>query len=117
MYTPVPTTSRANPAAGAPLAAGLDEIVRMLHELKCGLDEVQRTLRSRQKSHYTVEEVARFTARAPYTVRRWIAEGRIKAIRVSGSGPKGRLLIARDQLDVLIGSALGGEIPDAAASC
>jgi excisionase family DNA binding protein len=93
----------------------LDDVLRLLHELKGGLDEIRATLQARRKDNYTVEEVAGFTGRTPYTVRRWITEKRIKAIRIFGTGPKGRLLIPRKELDALIASGLGARIPESAA--
>jgi hypothetical protein len=42
-------------------------------------------------------------------------EKRIRASRIDGSGPHGRLLVARDQLRKLIDSARGGGLPDVLA--
>jgi excisionase family DNA binding protein len=86
----------------------------LLRPLRTELEAIRTTLQSRRKDHYTVDEVAKLTGRTPYTVRRWISESRLKAIRISGTGPKGRLLIPRDELDTLIASGLGAKIPDAA---
>jgi excisionase family DNA binding protein len=80
------------------------------------VNEVRLTLQGQRKPHYTVEEVAELSGRTPYTVRRWIAEKRIAASRISGTGPRGRLLIAREELDTLIRSGLGTDIPDAVAN-
>jgi hypothetical protein len=79
--------------------AALAESVRAIHDLLAG----------HQKSHYTVEEVAALTGRAPYTVRTWVRDGIVEAIRVHGTGPRGRLLGPREQLCRLVegGSAAG----------
>ena len=89
-------------------------ILGSLQRLERGQDEIRRQLAGHAKSHLTVEEVGELVGRAPYTIRRWVAEGRISAIRVTGSGPKGRLLVPRDQLDELLRSGKGGNVPEAA---
>jgi excisionase family DNA binding protein len=63
------------------------------------------------KPLYTVGELAALTGRSDYTVRRWILEGRITATRVMGTGPRGRLLIAHEQLRKLVEGGFGGEMP------
>jgi excisionase family DNA binding protein len=70
-----------------------DPITRHLVTLSAQLDELRRAIPGRRKDFYTVDELADLTGRAPYTVRTWIHAGRVTAIRVAGSGPKGRLLI------------------------
>jgi excisionase family DNA binding protein len=75
------------------------------------LTEVRDRLAGHYKPVYTVEEIAGLTGRSAYTIRRWIKERRIEAIRVSGTGPRGRLLVARDQLQRLVSTGLGGQVP------
>jgi excisionase family DNA binding protein len=91
----------------------LSQVVHLLQELRSGLAEVQATLRAKVKEHYTVEEIAEMTGRSQYTVRRWITEKRIRATRISGTGPKGRLLIPREEIGSLISGGLGGHVPEA----
>jgi excisionase family DNA binding protein len=85
-----------------------------LGDIRAAIEDIRRILADRQKSHLTVEEFADQTGRASYTVREWIKDGRIAAIRIAGTGPKGRLLIPREELQKLVASALGGRIPAAA---
>ncbi len=98
-----PSTGRSDLAPPADLAP--DTVARhlmLLPAILAALSELRLTLVGQLKSHLTVEEVAKEVGRAPYTVRAWIRDGRIGAIRVSGSGPKGRLLIPREELRKLI---------------
>ena len=79
----------------------------VLDYILAALDEIKDCLAGRTKSHLTVAELARQVGRSEYTVRRWITEGRITATRVAGTGPKGRLLIAREQLNKLVMAGSG----------
>jgi excisionase family DNA binding protein len=83
----------------------------VLRQIVDELREIHEMLAGARKAFYTVDEVAELTGRTPYTVRRWVSEGRICATRVQGTGPRGRLLIAHDQLQQLIGSGRGGTVP------
>jgi excisionase family DNA binding protein len=95
----------------------LNDLVAALNTLfaplKADLEYIRATLSARRKDFFTVEEVARLTGRSAYTIRRWITEQRLKAIRVSGTGPRGRLLVPRAELEVLIAAGLGDDIPEA----
>jgi excisionase family DNA binding protein len=85
-------------------------------ELFGELAAIRDALSRRTKSHMTVDEVAEAVGRSAYTIRRWIAEGRIAAIRVGGTGPRGRLLVAQSELERIIHQGLGGLVPTAVLS-
>jgi excisionase family DNA binding protein len=93
--------------------AALRDILSVVLYLKLAIDDLREQLSSKRKSHYTVGELADVFGRSPFTVRRWITEGRIKAIRVEGTGPRGRLLVSRDQLQALLANGMAGNVPDA----
>jgi excisionase family DNA binding protein len=94
------------------LPDGLTELLKpVLEQLLVNVREIRELLAGSHKDWYTVEEVAELTGRTPYTIRRWVKEDRITATRVSGTGPRGRLLIAREQLQRLIAMGKGGEVP------
>ncbi|MEI7687898.1 MAG: helix-turn-helix domain-containing protein, partial [Planctomycetota bacterium] len=61
--------------------------------------------------HFVVEEVAELTGRSAYTIRRWISEKKLQAIRLRDGGPRGKLLIARAELERLIGDGKGAAVP------
>ena len=108
-----PGAQAADPAGALP-GDMPEEIHRLLVNVKLAVDEIRARLVSKCKPYYTVQEVAVLVARSGYTIRRWIAEGRIKAIRVEGTGPRGRLLVPRNQLDALVSTGIGAAVPDAA---
>jgi len=93
--------------------ADVAQVVRCLPTVESGLKALKDQLGRRTKTHLTVEEVAEITGRAPYTVRRWIKEKRIRAQRIKDGGPKGRLLVPREEIEQLIAGGLGAEVPDA----
>ena len=92
----------------------IEEMYGLLIYVKDAIEYVRAQLAAKRKDHYTVPEFGDLVRRSPYTVRRWIAEGRVKAVRVQGTGPKGRLLVPHDQLDALVVAGMGTEIPAAA---
>ena len=49
------------------------------------------------KEFYSIHEVAQYVKRSPYTVRKWILDGKIKAIRIAGTGTHGRLLVPHSE--------------------
>jgi excisionase family DNA binding protein len=85
----------------------------VLAQILDALTEIRERLAGAHKPLLTIEEVAQLVGRAPFTVRRWVKEGRLKATRVSGTGPRGRLLVSQDQVRGLIDAGLGGEVPAA----
>jgi excisionase family DNA binding protein len=104
-----------------PQSAGMADVVDvptflrsvgdLLARLDLSLEEVLSLLRGCRKELLTVEEVARAVSRDPLTVRRWIKDGRLRSIRVQGSGPRGRLLVPREELSRLVGMGLGSALP------
>jgi excisionase family DNA binding protein len=77
------------------------------------LDRLRELLAGRRKENFVVEEVAELTGRSEYTIRRWITEGKLKAVRINEGGPRGRLLIPRSELDKLVAAGRGSEIQEA----
>jgi excisionase family DNA binding protein len=110
-----PCESQPGPAS-APAGGRIDEIYGLLRSLSVAVEEMRALLAAKRKDHYTVEEVAAMTGRSPYTIRRWILEERIKAIRIEGTGPKGRLLVPRGELNNLVSAGMGASIPAAVLS-
>jgi hypothetical protein len=89
----------------------IEQILGMIPGLVAAVGEIRQLLSGRQKDFYAVEEFAELVRRAPYTVRSWIRDGRVSAIRVSGTGPRGRLLIPRAEINKVIDTGLGGQVP------
>ncbi len=118
----IPTVRPARPGGGPappdPLLARLVAMESQIADL-CGhlptvlqkLDALSELLGSRRKESYVVEEVAELTGRSEYTIRRWITEGKLKAVRITEGGPRGRLLIPRSELDRLVACGRGAEVP------
>jgi excisionase family DNA binding protein len=86
---------------------------RKFPSLETTLADLRALLTRRRKDHYVVEEVAQLTGRSAYTIRRWISEGKLKAIRLRDGGPRGKLLIPRTELERLVGAGMGENVPDA----
>jgi hypothetical protein len=106
------TTLRAS--GGGDFVSGIDDrLVTILDQLFLAVADIRQQLSGKQKSHLVVEEVAEATGKSPYTVRQYIRQGRIQAIRVTGTGPKGRLLVPREELAKLIPAGLAGQVPAA----
>jgi excisionase family DNA binding protein len=86
---------------------------QVLHRLNY-LDRIEQRLAGIEdrihgavKDYFTVGEIAGLVGRSAYTVRRWVGEGKLAALRVEGTGPRGRLLIPRGEIEKVIG---GGHV-------
>lgn len=78
------------------------------------LDALIAVAEEHHKPLLTVDEVADLTGRSAYTVRRWVKQGLLRARRVDGAGPKGRLLTERGELERLLRRGLAEQVPAAA---
>jgi hypothetical protein len=76
------------------------------------MQRVQELLQRGQKDPVTVREFADLVCRSPFTIRMWIKRGRIEAKRVIGTGPRGRLLIDRNQLSRVIQAGRGSNLQE-----
>ena len=115
----VPPFPKGSPALD-PRLGGVtaEEVVPLLAQIPMilvALQEIRTLLSERSRPLLTVEEVAELVSRSPYTIRAWVREGRLQATRIAGTGPRGRLLIAREELEKLVGSGLGARVPAVAA--
>ncbi len=94
----------------------LEQIADDLRNLRKEVREITEWLHGHAKEYYTVAEVAALVQRSPYTVRRWLKEGRIEGIKISDrpdddrSVNKGQYLIAKEQLEILVGQGKGVNI-------
>jgi len=57
-------------------------------EIAAGIAELRDRLNGTAKDYYTIEEVARLTDRAEYTVRKWISDGQLTAHPLRVQRPK-----------------------------
>ena len=94
-----------------PPVGPVDQVIALLYGVKDAVEDIRKRLQETSKSHFTVEEIAKMTGRKPYTVRMWIKENRIEAERIPGTGPRGRLLIPRSEINKLIASGKAAHIP------
>ena len=83
-----------------------------IQEMREAVFDIRDRVAGATKSFYTVEELAAAVGRAPFTVRHWIKTGRLRAERVMGTGPRGRLLIAREEFQKLVMLGKGTRIPN-----
>lgn len=90
-----------------------DEIANLRTEfahiagMKSVIEEMLDRLQGVSKSHYSVAEIAQLVDRSEYRVRQWIKAGQLNATRVAGTGPRGRLLIPREELSRLVSQGRG----------
>jgi excisionase family DNA binding protein len=92
----------------------LSDVLTQLQEVRDAVRSLNERLSTKTKPFLTVEEVAELTGRAPYTIRTWIKDGRIRATRVNGTGPRGRLLVARGELERIVEGGKGEDVSAAA---
>lgn len=113
-------TAAASPLVLEQLAGKVESLASLMGEflttrfstLEVKLEHLRETLSQHKKEHLLVAEVAELTGRSSYTVRRWISEGRLKAIRIRDGGHCGILLIPRAELERLVSGGKGAGIPD-----
>jgi excisionase family DNA binding protein len=92
----------------------IEDLMPLLRSMALAIDDIRGQLAAKRKEFFTVEETANLVGRAAYTVRTWISEKQITAIRVQGTGPKGRLLIPRAEIERLVCSGRAGNLSVAA---
>jgi excisionase family DNA binding protein len=90
------------------ISGSLSTAENVWREFQAQNEEILARLRALQgnstlpnKDFYSVEEVAQYVHRSPYTVRKWILDGKMKAVRVAGSNSHGRKLIPHAELSRL----------------
>ena len=89
------------------LPAWVREVMLQLGLLQAAVVDVRNIVLGRQKPYVSVREAAEQAGRSEYTIRRWISEQKLRATKVNGTGPNGRLLVFREDLDRLLQGGLG----------
>lgn len=90
------------------------QVLGMLADVQTELKELSAQLRRNAKPLLTIAEVAELTGRAPYTVRRWVKEGLIRAERVEAMGPRSRMLVPRSEILKLLDQGKAEGVPPSA---
>jgi hypothetical protein len=91
--------------------AVFDRLGQRLVLIERRLGAIEERLAGARKEYYRVDELSALVGRSGYSVRRWIKEGRLKATRVAGTGPRGILLVPREQVERLVNSGRVSAIP------
>jgi len=79
------------------LAHLAEEISRLREDMRAGAMAGRWA-----KPFYTVRELAQQLGRSPYTIRRWIREGKIHAVKLNSGGPRDQYLIEHEEVQELI---------------
>jgi excisionase family DNA binding protein len=90
--------SRAASADPVDVASQLNQLEQAISAMRAQLSQIMVFVEQQPKKQLTVNEAAKLAGRKPYTIRRWIKEGGLKATRINLGGPKGRLLIDSSDL-------------------
>ena len=80
------------------------ELKQLVHEVSGLRYDLKATLTPKWKTKpfYTVQELAKHLGRSPYTIRRWIREGKIGAVKLNSGGPRDPYLIEHREVEELI---------------
>lgn len=114
--TQVSLTVESTNASRSPISSdqaavpGTGELSRKIDALTAKVDSLIATVEGHRKAFLTVPEFAKIVGRSPYTVREWIKAGMVSATRIQGTGPKGRLLIRREELDRILAQGVGASV-------
>ena len=88
-------------------------LLATVHAINRKVDTLVDHLRGNLKPLLTVDEAAALLGRSSYTTRAYIRDGRLPATRLHGTGPRGRLLVRREDLERLLDAGEVGARPGA----
>lgn len=91
----------------------LEEMLERSERQQQELASINGHLAGRTKPVLTVKEVANEVGRCEDTIRNWIGDGTLPASKMPGSGPRGRWLIKREDLDRIVATGRAGDLPPA----
>jgi hypothetical protein len=91
--------------------AVFDRLGQRLVLIERRLGAIEERLAGARKEYYRIADLSALVGRSDYSVRRWIKEGLLKATRVAGTGPRGILLVPREQVERLVNSGRVSAIP------